>query len=134
MFATPGCTVPEKCTLPPRCTCVRVVLVPTTTLTLTVRIGLTTEGLAGTSTRYWVVSGTESRAKAKPPCAFVSWALPTLANDVVNGKGFCCSRIGRPALPVPERVPASVEGAPKATGLGVAANANPSGCLGVAKV
>src|SRR6185369_17376236 len=117
----------------PRLTCVRVVLVPTTTVTLTVRTGLTTDVLSVTSTRYWVVSGTESSANENAPWAFVSWGLPTLAKAVVNGKGFCCSWIGRPALPVPDSVPASVDGAPKGTGLGVAASASPSGCLGVVK-
>ena len=43
----------------------RVVLVPTTTETLTVRTGLTTEVLSVTSTRYCVVSGTDSSANAK---------------------------------------------------------------------
>ena len=133
-LGTLGLMVPEKWTCPPRWTWVRVVLVPTTTETLTVRIGLTTDVLSVTSTRYCVVSGTESRAKENAPCALVSWTLPTFVNLPVNGNGFCCRRIGRPALPVPESVPASVEGAPKATGFGVAASASPSGCLGVVNV
>ena len=108
----------------------RVVFVPTTTVTLTVRIGLTTDVLSVTSTRYCVVSGTESRAKEKPPWAFVSWTLPTLANAVVNGNGFCCSWIGRPALPVPESVPASVEGAPKAHRVGRGGQREPERLLG----
>src|SRR4051794_4817024 len=54
-----GVTVPEKRTRLPRRMERELTFVETLTLTPTVTIGLTTSGLEGISTRYWVFTPTE---------------------------------------------------------------------------
>src|SRR5262245_60509089 len=101
VLGTAGRTVPEKRTLDPRLTFRWVTEVRTSTWTLTVTIGLTMLGLLATSTRYCVVSGTESRVNENAPLASVSCALETFEKPDVNGNGFCCSCTALPEFPVP---------------------------------
>ncbi len=51
-----------------------------------------------------------------------------------NGNARCWICTGRPAAPVPETVPTSVVGPPKAVGFGFAASATRSTCAGVRNV
>src|ERR1044072_1009271 len=88
-----GRTVPEKRTTiewAERRVVRTCVLTRTATPALT--IGLTTDGLSCTSTRYCVLIGTDSSGNAKAPCALVSCGFPTCVKPAVYGNGLHCRR------------------------------------------
>ena len=82
------------------------------------------------STRYCVLTGTDSSGNANWPCGPVSWTFVVLTKPCVYGNGLDCSTTWRLALPVPVSAPASTVGLPNGTGFGVAPSVSPSGwCL-----
>ncbi len=70
------------------------------------------------STRYCVLTATDSSVNAKPPVAPVTTLLPTARKPCVYGHGFAWSCTWRALLPVPLRTPASVVDLPMRIGFG----------------
>src|SRR3954469_8446488 len=127
-----GRIVPEKRTRRPRLTRVRSTLVLTRTATATVATGLVTLPSV-VCTRSCVVAGSASGPRAKPPVAFVTIGLPTLAKPLVYGNARCCRTTCLPELPVPVSWPGRLVPPPKVIGFGVAVRARPSGGFWVGK-